>query len=227
LRIEAVMRLPTPERSRLRVLAKRARFCALLLRSSILDPKSLSAALACAASFALPAHALDYPKLKSGLWEMQRESDRPGRPGERTMMCLDDSVQREMFDMGAGAMQGMCSKHDFRFSGNRATGDFVCDMGGTRTHAKSTMVLEGNSAYRTEIDTTYDPPLAGRASSRMVVTARNLGPCRAGMRPGDLVLPNGMTMNMHDMYSGAHGAPPGAPPGGRRPGMRPPPTTQK
>lgn len=196
-------------------------------RSPILDPKTLSFIVACAALLALPAHAIDYPKLKSGLWEMQREPDRPGRQAERTLMCLDDSVQREMFDMGAGAMQGMCSKHDFRFSGNRATGDFVCNMGGTRTHAKSTMVLEGNTAYRTEIDTTYDPPLMGRASSKMIITARNLGPCRAGMRPGDLVLPNGMTMNMHDMYTGGQSAPPGAPPGGPRPGMRPPPTPQK
>ncbi|MGE5170987.1 MAG: DUF3617 domain-containing protein, partial [Rudaea sp.] len=90
---------------------------------------------------ALPAVAAsDYPKLKPGLWEMQQSFDRAGPPSaaqaHRTLMCLDASVQREIFDMGLGAMKGMCSKHDLQFSGNRGTADFVCDMGGSRMHAK-------------------------------------------------------------------------------------------
>ena len=37
--------------------------------------------------------------------------------------------------MGAGVMQGMCSKHDFKLDRQQAcTGDAVCDLGGT-THA--------------------------------------------------------------------------------------------
>ena len=161
----------------------------------------------CAAS----AVAQDYPKLKPGLWEMERSAEHPGAAGDRTMMCLDDSVQKEMFEMGAGAMAGMCSKHALTRSGNRLTGDFVCDMGGSRMHSKSTMVFDGNSAYRTEIDTTYDPPFMGRARSKMMMTARNVGPCKPGQRPGDLVLPNGQTMNMRDVMNGSKGGPPKRP----------------
>ena len=163
------------------------------------------------AFLSLPAlAAIDYPKLKPGLWEMQQSFDRAGPPSgpgqaHRTLMCLDASVQREMFDMGLGAMKGMCSKHDFRFSGSRGTGDFVCDMGGSRMHAKSLMVMSGDGAYRTEVDTTYDPPFMGRAASKMVITARNVGPCKPGQRPGDLVLPNGQTMNMRDALNGSKG----------------------
>jgi hypothetical protein len=163
------------------------------------------------AGFAVSALAQDYPKLKPGLWEMERSAERPGTAGNRTMMCLDDSVQKEMFEMGAGAMAGMCSRHDLVRSGNRMTGDFVCDMGGSRMHSKSTMVFDGNSAYRTEIDTTYDPPFMGRAQSKMMVTARNVGPCKPGQRPGDLVLPNGQTMNMRDVMNGSKGGPPKRP----------------
>lgn len=163
------------------------------------------------AALALPALAQDYPKLKPGLWEMERSSDRPANHPNRTAMCLDDSVQKEMFAMGAGAMAGMCSRHEFTRSGNRMTGDFVCDMGGSRMHSKSTMVFDGNSAYRTEIDTSYDPPFMGNASSKMVITARNVGPCKAGQRPGDLIMPNGQTMNMRDVMSGPKGAPPQRP----------------
>lgn len=158
------------------------------------------------AGFAASALAQDYPKLKPGLWEMERSAEHPGAAGDRTMMCLDDSVQKEMFEMGAGAMAGMCSRHDLVRSGNRMTGDFVCDMGGSRMHSKSTMVFDGNTAYRTEIDTTYDPPFLGQTKSRMALRARNVGACKPGQRPGDVVMPNGHTMNMHDLVNGAKGA---------------------
>jgi hypothetical protein len=108
-------------------------------------------------------------------------------------------------------MNGMCSKHDFKLSGNRGTGDFVCNMGGSTMHAKSTMTLDGNSAYRTEIDTTYNPPFMGRERTKTVITARNVGPCKPGQRPGDLVMPNGQTMNMRDVMNGTKKPGPPAP----------------
>lgn len=175
--------------------------------SCVLPPRSsLLASLAILiATFAFPALAEDYPKLKAGLWEMERSSDRAQGQPSRTMMCLDDSVQREMFEMGAGAMKGMCSKHDFSFSGNRGTGDFICDIGGSRMHSKSVMLLTGNTAYRTEIDTTYDPPFMGQTQTKTVMTARNTGACKPGQRPGDMIMPNGQTFNMRDVMSGAKG----------------------
>jgi Protein of unknown function (DUF3617) len=182
-------------------------------------PKSLLALLA---FLTLPAFAQDFPKLKSGLWEMERTLDPstahagPPMPLNRTSMCLDQSVQREMFDMAAGAMKGACSRQEFKLTGNRMTGDVVCDLGGSTMHSKSLTVLDGNTAYRTDIDTTYDPPLMGRSHSKMVIAARNVGPCKPGQRAGDVVLPNGQTVNMHDMINGPHGTQgtitPGAPP---------------
>lgn len=157
---------------------------------------------------ALPAFAQDYPKLKPGLWEMERAAEgQPPQPG-KTTMCLDDTVQREMFDMSAGAMKGMCSKHDFKLSGNRGTGDFVCNMGGSTMHSKSTMTLSGDTGYRTEIDTTYDPPFMGHAHAKTVITAHNVGPCKPGQRPGDMTLPGGQTINMRDAMHGGQGPPP-------------------
>ena len=169
--------------------------------------------LAIAAALAITpalAGAQDYPKLKPGLWEMERAAEgQPAEPG-KTTMCLDETVQREMFDMGAGAMKGMCSKHDFKLSGNRGTGDFVCNMGGSTMHSRSTMVLTGDTAYRTEIDTTYDPPFMGHAHAKTVITAHNAGPCKPGQRPGDMTMPNGQTINMRDAMRGRQGMPPPA-----------------
>jgi hypothetical protein len=172
------------------------------------------------AGLVMPALAQDYPKLKAGLWEMERAATNPANHPDRMTMCLDDSVQKEMFSMGSGAMQGMCSKHDFKLSGNRGTGDFVCDIGGSRMRSKSTMVLDGNTGYRTEIHTTYDPPFMGQNESTTVLTARYVGACKQGQRPGDIVLPNGQTMNMRDAMAGPKGGGAKArPPGGGRPNV--------
>jgi hypothetical protein len=42
--------------------------------------------------------------------------------------------------------------------------------------------------------------------TKMTIRARNVGPCKPGQRPGDLVMPNGQTMNMRDMMNGPSGA---------------------
>ena len=146
-----------------------------------------------------------YPQLKPGLWEIdaqqQRASDRP----KRRRCAIDATVQKEMFDMGAGAMKGMCSKHDFRLSGGRGTGDFVCDMGDSKMHSKSVMVMNGDTGYRTQIHTTYDPPFMGIAQIDTVVTARRLGPCKPGQRPGDMTTANGHDRQLRDVLKGKAG----------------------
>ena len=161
------------------------------------------ALLVAALAVAPVAHAQDYPKLRAGLWEMARHSDRPNDPGQRTTICLDPSVQREMYESGLGAMSGMCSKHDFHLKGSRGEADFVCNLGGSTMHSKSVMTIDGDTAYRTEIDTTYDPPFMGQTKTHAVLTARHTGPCRPGQRPGDMTLPNGATVNMRDAMGGA------------------------
>jgi hypothetical protein len=47
----------------------------------------------------------------------------------------------------------------------------------------------------------------GRSQSKMVITARNVGPCKPGQRPGDLIMPNGQTMNMRDVMNGKQNGP--------------------
>jgi len=46
------------------------------------------------------------------------------------------------------------------------------------------------------------PPLPGiapGAETHMTIAAKWLGPCAAGQKPGDVVMANGMTMNVFDI----------------------------
>jgi hypothetical protein len=159
------------------------------------------------------AQAQEYPKLRAGRWELMREQ--PGaRPVPMSSMCIDDASQRQMLDTALIMMQGMCSRHDVRLSRQGGTGDYVCSIGGTTWRSKTQLTLRGDTGYRFEIDSSFDPPKNGQTRSRSVIDGRHTGPCKAGQQPGDVVMPNGRTINMRDVTGGS-----------RRP-VPPPPTGQ-
>ncbi len=59
------------------------------------------------------------------------------------MLCLDDSVQQDMYRMSIGMMAGMCSKHDIKIAGNKVTTEAVCDLGMTKMQSQL-----GDDAHR-------------------------------------------------------------------------------
>jgi len=150
----------------------------------------------------LPAAAQDFPQLKPGLWEMSTSSSRRAGEGMRTTLCLDQSIQQDMIRMSSGMMAGMCSKSEFKGSGNKFTGDAVCNLGGSTMKSHSVMTLTGNTQYRTEAHATFDPPMAGQAVTDTVIEGRHVGACKPGQQPGDMTLPTGQTINMRNIMNG-------------------------
>ena len=159
----------------------------------------LIAVLAAAATLAMPAAlAQDYPKLKAGQWEMTMTSNRGAKDAAptKTTMCTDDALQREMTSMGAGVAKEMCTKNEIRREGARWVGLSECNIGGSRSVSRTVMTLTGDTGYRMEIDTTYDPPLMGTKQGRTVLEGRHVGACRDGLVPGDFIGPGGQKMNI-------------------------------
>ena len=146
------------------------------------------------------AGAQDFPKLKSGLWEMTTATARTGDGAPRlTTMCLDDSVQQEMYKMSTGMMSGMCSKHDIKVTAGKVTTSANCDLGITRMQSQSVMTLAGNTAYHTEAHATFDPPMNGMKESNTLIDGKHVGACKPGQQPGDMTLPGGQTINIRQM----------------------------
>ena len=91
-----------------------------------------------------------------------------------------------------------CSKNEIKRSGNRMTIDSVCKFGESTATSHSVFTGSFDSAYRVETKSSYDPPMMGMKEGSVVMEAKWLGPCKADQRPGDMILGNGMKMNMYD-----------------------------
>jgi hypothetical protein len=157
------------------------------------------------------ALAQDYPKLKPGHWQLTiNTSNAKGGPPQKSTMCVDDALQREMMSMGSGMSREMCTKNEFRRDGARYVGNAECKIGESKIVSRSVMTLTGDTGYHTEINATYEPPFMGMKDSRTTLDGTYMGPCPAGMTAGDFVGPNGQKFNIRNLAAAGKGA--GAPP---------------
>lgn len=145
------------------------------------------------------AHAVDYPKLKSGMWDVTISSTGSQPTMRKTSMCIDASVQGEMVQMGEGWTQRMCKRNVVKVEGGRFVGESECNLGESVATSRSVMSFTGDTGYTTEIDSTYNPPFMGMKTAKTRIDGRHTGACPAGMKPGDMTLPGGQTVNVLQM----------------------------
>lgn len=138
----------------------------------------------------------DYPKRKSGLWEIQIESSQAAARPMKMLQCIDDKTDA---DMQKRAMQGggntSCSKSSMKKTAAGYEMDSVCKQGNTTITSHGTVSGDFQSAYQIDMQSRFDPPLEGMQETRSRMKVRHLGACTDGMKPGDVSM-NGMTMRM-------------------------------
>jgi hypothetical protein len=162
------------------------------MNPSKLNVVALATAALVAASLAV--NAADLPKRKSGLWEIT--STTQGQTTPPMQMCIDEKVDDLSRDMAQGEVK--CSKQDLKRDGDRFVIDSVCKFGETTSTSHIVVTGKMDSAYQMDIQSKYSPPMMGMAEMRSTMKARWLGACKAGQRPGDMVMPGGMTINAYD-----------------------------
>ena len=150
----------------------------------------VAAALALAT---LAANAADLPRRKSGLWEIAT-ANQQGQPFA-AQMCVDqrtDDLTRQLAGVGV-----TCSKQNVRReSATRYVIDSVCQFGESTATSRAVFTGSFESKYDVDITAKYVPPMMGISEGRSTINARWISACKPGQRPGDIILPNGMTMNV-------------------------------
>ena len=140
------------------------------------------------------AASSDAPQRKSGLWEMKMSGGQ--MPGGMTMQQCVDQKSDDISKMQEP--KSNCTKNVVRREGDKIVAESVCKMQGTTATTRTVFTGKFDSAYKAEIRSTYDPPMHGMRESSSMMEAKWLGPCLAGQKAGDMVMP-GMPGGMPNM----------------------------
>jgi hypothetical protein len=163
--------------------------------------KQVSAIALLVAMMALVADGftLDLPKRKTGLWDIKISRVGGNRPVQTVQMCIDQKTDNMAQQMGESVAREACSKQQIRREGNKIVGESVCKIGETTATSRTLFTGEFDRAYHGEIRTKYSPPLMGKDENVTLIDAKWTGPCKDDQKPGDMIMPNGMKINIHEM----------------------------
>ena len=163
-------------------------------------PSAEAPAVQAPASTTESANPLVAPKRKAGLWE---QTISMAQMKQSTQLCVDEALEAKMGWWGQQASKDMCSKINFS-RGLDGSMNFTseCDLGASgHTVTKGKASGDFSTAYKVELASVTSgassPQMNGEHKS--LIEAAWKGPCPAGMKGGDMVMANGMKMNLLDM----------------------------
>jgi hypothetical protein len=162
------------------------------------------AILAACIFLALPAAADELPTRKAGLWEIKMQIEGQSLPISSVHQCTDPATDKLMIASFGGTAMQACPQKDISNSGGTVTIDSVCkiDGGTATTHA----VISGdfNAAYTINVTTKREggrpmPHMATDGTTHITMEAKWVGACAKGQRPGDLIMPGGIKINVKEL----------------------------
>jgi len=157
------------------------------------------------ASIALPVRvraADEMPPRKPGLWETSTTVDGRQVGGGKMKQCIDTAVESKLREFGR-EQEKDCSLREMKRDGDTMTLKSVCKMGKSTATTTGKFTGDLTENYRGDLQIVYAPPFAGKSEAKMTIETKWLGPCEAGQKPGDMILPGGMKMNVGDMQDPA------------------------
>jgi hypothetical protein len=146
------------------------------------------------------ASADELPIRKAGLWEMKMVRTNSPMPEMTMQQCTDETTDKEMSTAATPLAKEVCSKRDIQKTATGYVSDSVCGVAGVSVTSHSEITGDFNSAY-TMKSTAHSEggPAATTGDHVTTIEAKWLGACKPDQKPGDIVMPGGMKMNIHDM----------------------------
>jgi hypothetical protein len=141
----------------------------------------------------------ELPIRKAGLWEMKVVRTGGAMPNMTMQHCTDPTTDKEMNNAVSPAAKQVCSKQDIRKTVTGYVTDSVCAVAGVSMTTHAEIIGDFNSGYTVTSTTHSDKGPTGKpldATSR--IEAKWMGDCKPGQKPGDIVMPGGMKLNVKD-----------------------------
>jgi hypothetical protein len=153
------------------------------------------------------------PARKAGLWEIKMTMEGGRMPPQTSQQCIDAETDKLMNTFGGGMRQQMCSQQEVKKMGTGIIVSSTCEMGGVKMTSVGVITGDFDSAYTVKVTSKVEgnAPKGGPAETKMQLDAKWMGECKAGQKPGDMIMPGGVKVNIHDLQNMPM-------PGGPRPG---------
>src|SRR3569832_1093952 len=141
--------------------------------------------------FASAAFAADAPARKSGLWEVKTAIEGQGR-AVTVQQCIDAATD-QMLQASAGPFSApSCAAREVTKSDKGVTIDTHCSLNGKAANAHAVVTGSFDSAYTMTVTAEGGalPPV------KMTMEAKWLSGSAAGQQPGDVIMANGVKVNI-------------------------------
>jgi hypothetical protein len=146
------------------------------------------------------ASAVELPVRKSGLWEMKVLQTGSPAPEMTMQQCTDETTDKDMSTSFSPMAKDVCSKQDIQKTATGYITDSICGIAGVSIKSRAEISGDFNSAYTVKSTSRSEGGPAGMArDSTTTIQAKWLGGCKADQKPGDIMMPGGMKINIKDM----------------------------
>jgi len=148
---------------------------------------------------ACEASAVELPIRKAGLWEMKVLRTGSPVPDMTMQHCTDATTDKQM-STSFSPSKDICSKQDIQKTASGYVSDSVCGVAGMTITSHAEITGDFNSAYTVKSSSHSErgPSSVPRDSTTMI-EAKWLGACKPDQKPGDIMMPGGMKMNILDL----------------------------
>jgi hypothetical protein len=111
--------------------------------------------------------------------------------------CIDAATDQMMQSSAGPFAPEVCPRRDVQRSENSFTIDSTCAIGGKAATAHAVVNGSFDSAYTMTVTSKSEDIPGGKMD--MTMEAKWLGPCAADQKPGDIIMSNGVKINIPEM----------------------------
>ncbi len=157
--------------------------------------KTLLLSVGAGAILAGMALGVDAPT-KDGLWSfhMLQTTTPAGNAAPKTTDITLSRCQGKDTPLpipGNSATVPECKLISRNSEGSTTVIEMRCTQNGRKTRMKQMFTMNGENEGHTIVDSTFDPPMNGMTGMKMVADWKYIGACPAGVKPNDVVGPDG------------------------------------
>jgi hypothetical protein len=141
--------------------------------------------------FHVAAQAAELPSRKAGLWEIKTSIDGAAR-AFTVKQCIDATTDQLLQSSAGPFSASLCEMREAKKTESGMTIDSRCSIGGKAGSAHAVIAGSFEDAYTMTVTSEGGdlPP------SKMIIEGKWLGACTAGLSPGDVIMGNGVQVNI-------------------------------